>query len=87
MQTLESDSVQVVKDNFFQLFVNFLLLSKDDVAFTLNSSSIQLGVLQNVANNIDRGRDVLPKAFRVVNGLLPRSVGVQVGSEVFDLEL
>lgn len=87
MQTLESDSVQVVKDNFFQLFVNFLLLSKDDVAFALNGGSIQLGVLQNVANDIDRGRNVLPEAFRIVNGLLPRSVGIEVGSEVFDLEL
>lgn len=86
-RTLESDRVQVVKDNLLILLLDLFLLPKNDIALPLNRRLFELGVLENVGENIDRLGHVLVERLGVVDCLLARGVGVQVGAEVFDLEL
>lgn len=86
-RTLESDRVQVVKDNLLILLLNLFLLPKNDIALPLNRRLFELGVLENVGENVDRLGHVLVERLGVVDGLLAGGVGVQVGAEVFDLEL
>lgn len=61
--------MKVVEDNFFKLFVDFLLLAKDNISLALNRSILKLGVLKNVADDIDGNGNVLAEALGVVNGL------------------
>ena len=61
--------MKVVEDNFFKLFVDFLLLAKDNISLALNCSILKLGVLKNVADDIDGNGNVLAEALGVVNGL------------------
>lgn len=84
---MEGNRVEVVKDNFLMLFVNFLLLAKNNVAFTLNSTALKLGVLQNVADDVDGRSDVLSERLCVVHSLFARRVRIQVSTEVLNLEL
>lgn len=86
-RTLESDRVQVVKDNLLILLLDLFLLPKDDIALPLNRRLFELGVLENVGENVDCLGHVLVKGLGVVDGLLAGSVGVEVGAEVFDFEL
>lgn len=86
-RTLESDRVQVVKDNLLILLLDLFLLPKNDIALPLNRRLFELGVLENVGENVDRLGHVLVERLGVVDGLLAGSVGVEVGAEVFDLEL
>ena len=46
--------VQVVKDNLLELFVDLLLLAEDDVALALNGRGLELGVLEDVGEDVDR---------------------------------
>ena len=85
--TGESDGVQVVKDNFLELLVDFLLLAQNDVSFTLDSLLLQLGVLQNVGDDTDGAADVLLESLGIVDSLFSRRVGVQVGAHVFNFQL
>lgn len=86
-RTLESDRVQVVKDNLLILLLNLFLLPKNDIALPLDRRLFELGVLENVGENVDGLGHVLVERLGVVDGLLAGSVGVEVGAEVFDLEL
>lgn len=86
-RTLESDRVQVVKDNLLILLLDLFLLPKDDIALPLNRRLFELGVLENVGEDVDCLGHVLVKGLGVVDGLLAGSVGVEVGAEVFDFEL
>ena len=54
----------------------------------LNGTAFELGVLEDVGDDVDSLRDVLAEALRVVNCLLTRSVRIEVGAEIlhFDLE-
>lgn len=84
---LESNGVEVVEDNLLELLVDLLLLTENDIALALDGGLLKLGVLENVGDDVDDGRDILVECLGVVNGLLTRSVGVQVGAEVLNLEL
>lgn len=86
-RTLESDRVQVVKDNLLILLLNLFLLPKNDIALPLNRRLFELGVLENVGENVDGLGHVLVERLGVVDGLLAGSVGVQVRTEVFHFEL
>jgi hypothetical protein len=83
----KGDGVQVVKHDLFQLLVNLFLLSEDDVSLPLDRIFLQLRVLQNVRDNADGAGDVLLERLGVVDGLFSRRVGVQVGTNVLNLEL
>jgi hypothetical protein len=37
--------MKVIEYNFFELLVDLLLLSKDDITFPLNSCRLQFGIL------------------------------------------
>ena len=67
--TLECDGMEMVKDNFFKLLVNLLLLTEDDISLALNRSILKLGVLEYVADDVDGDWDVLAEALGIVNGL------------------
>lgn len=77
----------MVENDLLSLLVNLLLLPQDNVPLPLNSSRLELGVLENVADDVHGGRDVLPEALGVVHGLLARGVGVEVSANVLDFEL
>lgn len=55
---LESSRVQVIEDNLLELLVNLLLLTQDHVPLPLDSSGLQLGVLENVGEDIDGLGDI-----------------------------
>ena len=61
--------MEMVEDNFFKLFVNLLLFTKDDITFTLDRGALELGILKYVADDINGNWDVLAETLGVVNGL------------------
>lgn len=83
----EGGLVEAVKDHFLLLLVDLLHLAEDDVALALNGGVVELGVLQDVREDVDRARHVLLEHLGVVHGLLARRVGVQMAAHVLDLEL
>ena len=85
--TLESNGVQVVKDNLLHHLVYLLLLSQDDIALPLDGGLLELAVLQDIADDIHCFRHIISECFGVVDGLLPAGVGVQVCAQVLDLQL
>jgi hypothetical protein len=84
---LESNGVQVVKDDFLILLVHLLLLPQNHIPLPLNRRRLQLRVLQNVGNDVDGLVHVLSEGLCVVHGLFAGGVSVQVSSEVLNLEL
>lgn len=85
--TLESNSVQVVEDNFLELLVDLLLLPEDDITLALDGTRFEFAALKNVGNNLDTLANVLSERLGVVHGLFPRRVGVEVRAQVLHLEL
>ena len=84
---MECNGMQVIEDNFFKLFVDFLLLTEDDISLALNRSILKLGVLKYIADNVDGDRDVLAEALGVVNGLFTRGIRIQVSAKIFYFQL
>ena len=85
--TLEGNRVQVVKDDLLLELVNLLLFTEDHIALALNGRVFELGVLENVGDDVNGLVDVLAESFGIVDGLLSGGVGVKVGTEVLDFEL
>jgi hypothetical protein len=79
--------VQVVKHNLLKLLVNLFLLPQDDIPLSLNRRLVQFGVLQDVAEDVNSLGNILVETFRVVYGLLPGCVGIEVGSNILDFKL
>ena len=86
-RTLEGNRVQMIKHHFFVLLVNLNLLAQNDIPLALNFAPLQLRVLQDVRDDVDRLGDVLPERLGVVDRLLARSVRVEVRAHILDLEL
>lgn len=84
---LEGGRVQVVEDNLLHLLVHLLLLTQDDVSLTLDSGWLELGVLQDVGEDVDGGGNVGVERLGVIDGVLTGGVGVEVTAHVLDLEL
>jgi hypothetical protein len=76
----------MVKDDLLVLLVDLLLLTDYDVTLALDGGALQLGVLEDVRDDVDGLRDVLAEALGVVDGLLARGVRVEVGAEVLHFE-
>jgi len=51
--------MKMIKDDLFKLLVNLLLLSKNDITFSLNSCRLEFRILKNVGNDINGNRDIL----------------------------
>ena len=67
---LESSGVQVVKDDLLNLLLNLLGLPQDDVAFTLDGRLLELGVLQDVGEDVNELRNVGVEGLSEVDGVL-----------------
>ena len=76
----------MIKNNFLKLLINLLLLSKNDIPLPLNSRVFELGVLQNIADNVDSYWHILSEALGIVDGLFPRGVGIKMRTNVLDLQ-
>jgi hypothetical protein len=79
--------VKVVEDNLLNLLVNLLLLPQDNVTFPLNRADLELRTGKDVGDDLDGLGNVLRERLGVVDGLLAGGVGVEVGTEVLNLEL
>jgi hypothetical protein len=55
--------------------------------FTLNGTALELGVLEDIGDDVDGLRDVLTEALGVVDRLLMRSVCIEVSAEILHLDL
>jgi len=86
-RTLVSDSVEMIKHDLLVLLVNLLLLTQDDIAFALNGTSFELGVLEDVGDDVDGLRDILAEALGVVNRLLTRSVRIEMCADILHFNL
>lgn len=84
---LEGGGVQVVEDNLLHLLVHLLLLAQNDVSLTLDSGWLELGVLEDVGEDVDSGGNVGVERLGVVDGVLAGCVGVEVTAHVLDFQL
>lgn len=66
---LESGGVKVVKDDFLELLVNLLLLAENNIALALNGRSLELGVLEDIGENVDRVGNIGVEGLGVVDGV------------------
>ena len=67
--TLESGGMEVIEDDFLELAVDFLLLTDNDVSFSLNGIIFKLGVLDDVCKDLDGLGSVILEGFGVVDGV------------------
>ena len=77
----------MVEHDLLQLLVDLLLLPQDDITLPLDSTTFKLGVLQDVANDVNCLGNVLTETFGVVDSLLARCVCIQMSTEIFDFQL
>ena len=66
---LEGGGMKVVKDNLLELLVNLLLLAQDHITLALDGGGLQLGVLKNIGENINRFGDIGVEGFCVVDSV------------------
>src|SRR5438034_1706767 len=64
-------SMEVVKYNFLQLLIYLFLLSQDYISLSLDGGWFQLGVLENIGQNVDGLRDIRVERFRVIHSIFP----------------
>ena len=67
---LEGGGVQVVEDTLLELLVDLLLLAENDVALALDGRGLELGVLEDIGEDVDGGGDVVVEGLGVVDGVL-----------------
>ena len=77
----------MVKHNLLHLLVHLLLFPQNNIPLALNSRLLESGVLEDVADDVNAGANVLGEALGVIHGLLARRVRVQVCTEALDGEL
>ena len=70
---LEGSGVKVVEDNLLELLVDLLLLAEDDVALALDGRGLELGVLEDVGEDVDGGGNVVVEGLGVVDGVFALS--------------
>jgi hypothetical protein len=70
---LESGCVQVVEYNLLELLVYLFLFAEDDIALALNGLSLELGVLEDIGENVDGCGDVVVEGLGIVDGVLALS--------------
>jgi hypothetical protein len=71
----------VVKDDLLELFVNLLLLAKNDVALALDGLGLELGVLEDIGKDVDGVGDVRVERLGVVDGVLALWALLDVGED------
>ena len=68
---LERGGVQVVEDDLLELLVDLLLLTQDHITLPLDRGGLQLGVLEDVGQDVNGLRNVRVEGLGVVDGVLP----------------
>jgi hypothetical protein len=66
---LESGCVQVVENNLLELLVHLFLLAENDITLALDGLGLELGVLEDVGENVDGCGDVVVESLGVVDGV------------------
>lgn len=67
---LEGGGVEVVKDNLLDLLLNLLGLPQDNVALALDGSLLELGVLEDVGEDVDELGNIGVEGLGEVDGVL-----------------
>lgn len=67
---LVGGSVKVVENNLLELLLNLLRLAENDVALALDGGLLELGVLENILENVDALGDVLVEGLGEVDSVL-----------------
>lgn len=63
--------MQVVKDDLLELLVNLLLLTQNHVSLTLDSSGLQLRVLQDIGEDVNGFGDIVVERLGIVDSVFP----------------
>jgi hypothetical protein len=71
---LESSGVEVIENNLLDLLLNLLGLSEDNVALTLDGGLLELGVLENIGENVDTLRNIRVESLGEVDGVFALGV-------------
>lgn len=74
---LESGGVEVVENDLLDLLLNLLRLPQDNVALTLDGRLLELGVLQDVGEDVDELGHVGVEGLREVNSVFTLSLSVR----------
>ena len=61
--------MEMIKDDLLELFVNLLLLAKNNIPLPFNGSLLQFRVLQNIGKDFDRLLNIVLEGFGIVNGI------------------
>jgi hypothetical protein len=67
---LESSGVKVVEDDLLDLLLDLLGLAEDDVALTLDSRRLKLGVLEDIGDDVDALGNVRVEGLGKVDSVL-----------------
>ena len=67
---LEGGGVQVVKDNLVELLLDLLGLAQDHVTFPLNGRRLELGVLEDIGEDVDALGHIVVEGPGEVDGVL-----------------
>lgn len=70
---LEGSGMQMVEDNLLYLLLNFLGFAQNDIALALNGGLLELGVLQDIGQDIDAPRNVGVEGLGEVDGVFALS--------------
>ena len=62
--------MQVVEDNLLHLLLHLLRLADDHIALPLDGRFLQLGILQDVGQDVDTLRNVVVEGLGEVDGVL-----------------
>jgi hypothetical protein len=79
--------MKLVKRDLFVLLVNLLLLTQNDIALAFDGAALNLGILEDVGDDVDDLRDVLAETLGVVDCLLARGIRIEVCAKILHLYL
>lgn len=77
---LVSGGVEVVENNLLELLVNLLLLAQDHITLTLDGGGLQLGVLEDIGEDVDGLGNIGVEGLGVVDSVLTLRKGLVLGS-------
>jgi len=59
----------MVEDNLLELLVDLLLFAENDITLALDGLALELGVLEDIGEDVDGGGDVVVEGLGVVDGV------------------
>lgn len=71
--SLEGGGVEVVENDLLELLVDLLLLAKNHITLAFDGLGFELGVLEDVGEDVNSGGDVVVKSLGVVDGVFALS--------------